>query len=138
MVPCTSWSSSSSRQRIQPHPLGGEVHCPPLPLPGRAEHRLPRPRLLAAIASVSAAVMDAVVVLLPALADLAEMRSFSKAATLRQMLWHCLPGIARGLGESQMERGRGTGGPSKSESGHEIRPCNSNCKNGWRSRDPSS
>ena len=64
----------------------------------------------AATASVSIAVTEAVVGLLPALADLAEMRSFSKAATLRQALWHCLPGIARGLGESQREGAKGDRG----------------------------
>ena len=44
------------------------------------------------------ALLDAVASALPELAELAELRSFRKAATLRETLWKCIPGIARGLG----------------------------------------
>ena len=90
-------------------PSGGRGP-PPTSFPVGEGSALPAPAPVAAIASVSAAVTEAVVGLLPALADLAEMRSFSKAATLRQTLWHCLPGIARGLGESQREGAKGDRG----------------------------
>ena len=46
----------------------------------------------------SKVLLDALSSALSELPDLAELRSFRKAATLRETLWKCLPGIARGLG----------------------------------------
>ena len=66
-------------------------------------------------AAAAPALLDAIVQLLPSLPDLAELRSFRKAAALRETLWTCLPGIARALGKSDRESTARAGSPFVSQ-----------------------
>ena len=103
---------------------GGGPMRPPQLVPNSPSHATAQPTVptgpqtaavnpATASGTAATAVLDTIVQLLPSLPDIAELRSFRRAAALRETLWTCLPGIAKALGECSKGRSipfQGSGG----------------------------